>query len=300
MIDLVLPARDLRGRAAGLKVEPIAGCNRPISMPPSHLARDQVPGAEPGFAFLPARPDQPFRVGLLRAGQQKGAPAVTIFVDPWSRRVIEVFDPRQFSIGEKVLAWQHALHAGQALGWVWKLLVFLSGLLPLLFAVTGLAMWRLKRARAARRSPLPLSSSITSIRLGGPANERLRCTDLAGGGPALAASAAPVMAQDAPAVTRRVAARSVAWGMFLTADQVVKAVIVGLVIASVVTWTVGLAKAIELAASSENCGERSASSIAPAHRSKRKARWAPAAPQWNSFEQRSPKRLCRPTARLKG
>ena len=36
--------------------------------------------------------------------------------------------------------------------------------------------------------------------------------------------------------------------MFLTANQVVQAVIVGLVIASVITWTVGLAKAIELAA----------------------------------------------------
>jgi biopolymer transport protein ExbB len=37
------------------------------------------------------------------------------------------------------------------------------------------------------------------------------------------------------------------WGMFMSADVVVKAVIVGLVVASVVTWTVCLAKAIELA-----------------------------------------------------
>ena len=37
-----------------------------------------------------------------------------------------------------------------------------------------------------------------------------------------------------------------AWGMFLSADPVVKAVLIGLVIASVVTWTVWLAKTIEL------------------------------------------------------
>jgi biopolymer transport protein ExbB len=36
------------------------------------------------------------------------------------------------------------------------------------------------------------------------------------------------------------------WGMFMNADVVVKAVMVGLVIASIVTWTVWLAKTIEL------------------------------------------------------
>ncbi|HEX3862466.1 MAG TPA: tonB-system energizer ExbB [Stellaceae bacterium] len=36
------------------------------------------------------------------------------------------------------------------------------------------------------------------------------------------------------------------WNMFLTADSIVKGVIIGLAFASVVTWTIGLAKAIEL------------------------------------------------------
>src|SRR5215468_3391880 len=36
------------------------------------------------------------------------------------------------------------------------------------------------------------------------------------------------------------------WGMFMGADVVVKVVMVGLVIASIVTWTVWLAKTIEL------------------------------------------------------
>jgi uncharacterized iron-regulated membrane protein len=33
------------------------------------------------------------------------------------------------------------------LGHIWRALVFLSGLLPLLFAITGVSMWWLKRAR---------------------------------------------------------------------------------------------------------------------------------------------------------
>src|SRR6478752_224549 len=36
------------------------------------------------------------------------------------------------------------------------------------------------------------------------------------------------------------------WGMFMAADVVVKAVMVGLVFASVLTWTIWFAKAIEL------------------------------------------------------
>ncbi len=39
------------------------------------------------------------------------------------------------------------------------------------------------------------------------------------------------------------------WGMFMQADWVVKAVMIGLAFASVITWTVWLAKSIELAAS---------------------------------------------------
>jgi biopolymer transport protein ExbB len=38
------------------------------------------------------------------------------------------------------------------------------------------------------------------------------------------------------------------WGMFLAADAVVRGVMIGLAVASVVTWTIWLAKAVELAA----------------------------------------------------
>ena len=38
------------------------------------------------------------------------------------------------------------------------------------------------------------------------------------------------------------------WGMFLHADDVVKAVMVGLAVASLITWTVALAKGLEVIA----------------------------------------------------
>jgi biopolymer transport protein ExbB len=36
------------------------------------------------------------------------------------------------------------------------------------------------------------------------------------------------------------------WGMFLSADIVVQGVMIGLFVASIITWTVGLAKSLEL------------------------------------------------------
>ncbi|PZO02581.1 MAG: tonB-system energizer ExbB [Hyphomicrobiales bacterium] len=44
------------------------------------------------------------------------------------------------------------------------------------------------------------------------------------------------------------------WGMFMAADIVVKAVMVGLAFASVVTWTIWLAKVLELAAAKAGAG----------------------------------------------
>jgi biopolymer transport protein ExbB len=60
----------------------------------------------------------------------------------------------------------------------------------------------------------------------------------------LAALAAPAvaLAQDFGTLPQNLTA----WGMFVSADWVVKAVIIGLAVASVVTWTVLVAKSLEL------------------------------------------------------
>ena len=63
---------------------------------------------------------------------------------------------------------------------------------------------------------------------------------------ALAQGGAPVPAPAAPAAVPHLPGALSPWGMFLGADAVVKAVMIGLAIASVVTWTVWLAKSIEL------------------------------------------------------
>jgi hypothetical protein len=58
---------------------------------------------------------------------------VTVFVDPWARRVVKTIDPRDYSAGEGIAAWQHAVHSGIGAGPIRGARVFLTGFLPLLF-----------------------------------------------------------------------------------------------------------------------------------------------------------------------
>ncbi len=61
------------------------------------------------------------------------------------------------------------------------------------------------------------------------------------------ASAAPASPTAAPAVAHAILPRDLSpWGMFVNADVVVKAIMIGLLFASFVTWTVWLAKSIEM------------------------------------------------------
>jgi len=56
----------------------------------------------------------------------------------------------------------------------------------------------------------------------------------------------PALAQDNVVATATLPRDLSPWGMYLNADPVVKAVLIGLAAASIVTWTVWLAKTIEI------------------------------------------------------
>lgn len=157
-VRAVFPGRDLRASANALTVEPADGVT-PLGIDGLILlAQEAAPGQDPATLMLSQRPNQPARVTLRRAPGDEGPALTTVYIDPWRARVIEKRDPRDYTIGETILAWQRALHEGSGLGWGWKILVFLSGLLPLLFSITGISMWLLKRHRRparARRAGAP-------------------------------------------------------------------------------------------------------------------------------------------------
>lgn len=143
VIRAFLPARDLRKQIAELRVEP-AGKGISIDAV-ALLARKVVPEAVITMIRFPQQPDKPYSV-TMQLPDYSGGPAITVFIDPWQNTVMAVHDPRHFSAGETVIAWQRALHGAADTDWLWwKILLFVAGLLPLLFASTGIAMWLLRR-----------------------------------------------------------------------------------------------------------------------------------------------------------
>jgi len=101
-------------------------------------ARKALPGAELRSVTIPARPGQAIGVAFLN----HGAINAQVFLNPYTGQVLQVRDP-----SARFMAWQRPIHQGSGLGAVWKFLVFLSGLVPLLFVVTGVIMWAKKRRR---------------------------------------------------------------------------------------------------------------------------------------------------------
>ena len=100
-------------------------------------AATAVPGIKPRSVTIPARPDQPISVNY----RSHDAVNAAVLIDPYSGKVLMVRDN-----SERFLAWMRPVHDG-TLGSVWRFLVFLSGLVPALFIVTGTVMWWKKRQR---------------------------------------------------------------------------------------------------------------------------------------------------------
>ena len=58
--------------------------------------------------------------------------------------------------GDRAARWIRFIHDGSRGGFVWQVVVFLTGVFPPIFAVTGLVMWLRRRRRAvSARSPVP-------------------------------------------------------------------------------------------------------------------------------------------------
>jgi len=114
------------------------------------LAKAAVPDGEPYSAMLPFRPGMGTRVALAYPGMGEGAPAILATIDTEAGVVSELRDPRTYGVGEVFQAWQRPLHMGLGWGPIWQFLVFLSGFLPLLFAITGVSMWLIKRRNRRR------------------------------------------------------------------------------------------------------------------------------------------------------
>ena len=97
-----------------------------------------MPDAKVASVALPSKKGEAIRVNL---GTMDDGPVSVAYVDPYQKRIAGWRNPPDAPGGERFIAWQRPLHAGEGWGPIWRALVFLSGFLPLIFVITGTVMW---------------------------------------------------------------------------------------------------------------------------------------------------------------
>jgi uncharacterized iron-regulated membrane protein len=120
----------------------------------AHAAK--ISGAEAVAVTVPAQPNRAISVTLKSS---YGDPERSLAFNPYTGAILaQPGQARDRGLSRRVI---EQLHGGQRLGPVWKLLVFLSGFLPLIFVTTGFMMWLKKR-----RNRLAFRRVAASIRAG--------------------------------------------------------------------------------------------------------------------------------------
>jgi uncharacterized iron-regulated membrane protein len=104
---------------------------------PTQQRGDGNRGAEGG---RPQGPGPSWRVQLSRVDSND---TVTVMVDDRSGRAAPTIVPQS---GDRAASWIRWIHEGSHSGPVWMVIVFLTGIFPTIFAVTGTIMWLRKRA----------------------------------------------------------------------------------------------------------------------------------------------------------
>ena len=78
----------------------------------------------------------------MQLSRAAGGDSVTVLVDDRSGRAPTTIVPQA---GDRAAGWMRWIHEGSHSGPVWAAIVFLTGVFPTIFALTGVIMWLSKR-----------------------------------------------------------------------------------------------------------------------------------------------------------
>lgn len=146
------PAFNLR---EGPAVEPVENAKRLGADHALLIAQKAMPGADVRSVTVPVRPNQAISVAMA----SRFGTTANLYVNPYTGAVIATRDPANNGGADSFMALQRPMHDGQGnLGGIWEFLVFLSGLVPLLFVITGTVMWLKKRKRQ-----IPMSTMTDDV-----------------------------------------------------------------------------------------------------------------------------------------
>ncbi len=110
------------------------------------IGQARFPDARVKWIETPNGPTGSYRINLWQQGEpSRRFPKTNVWIDQYTGYVLSVRDVKHDSAGDTFLRWLHPLHSGQVLGLPGRILVCLSGVIPLVLYVTGFTMWWRRR-----------------------------------------------------------------------------------------------------------------------------------------------------------
>lgn len=122
------------------------------------LAMENYPGHELYRLYVPAKPEDPYRVFLNKPEQMETRlTEVRLVINPYSGAIEHTEDPSTRSRADTVMMWVLPLHYGTIGGLPLRIFYIFVSLSPWLLGVTGTLLW-LQRRRKKRASPKPIAT----------------------------------------------------------------------------------------------------------------------------------------------
>ncbi len=113
------------------------------------LVKIAYPGIQVQRIFLPANPEDSYRVSGRQVDEIRSNGSTTVWLNQYSGKFLKVRDPRQFNAGTAFTNLQLPLHNGEILGTPGRIMVLITGFAPVLLMITGVIHW-LKKRKAKR------------------------------------------------------------------------------------------------------------------------------------------------------
>ncbi|BDZ74044.1 hypothetical protein GCM10025856_17630 [Methylophaga marina] len=110
------------------------------------------PDAELRWVESPGSQKNSWRVVFYQQGEpSRRFPRTQVWVNAYNGQIVASRDGLADKAGDKILNWLHPLHNGEVFGLTGRIIVFISGFVPLILFITGLLRWQQKR-RAKQRT----------------------------------------------------------------------------------------------------------------------------------------------------
>jgi uncharacterized iron-regulated membrane protein len=116
-------------------------------------ARAALPEGEPARIDFPATPEAAFRVRLRMPGELHPIGLSMVYLDRYSGEVLLFESALEVPAARRFGYLFYPLHIGSFGGWAVRVLYALAGLAPVALAVTGIAIWLVRRRKGRRLLP---------------------------------------------------------------------------------------------------------------------------------------------------